>query len=301
MSKCSTIAVLPRPVTKIICSIPASRASSTAYWISGRSTTGSISLGIAFVAGRKRVPRPATGKTALRIGFMREGLALNVHQEKGRARGRFPSLLRDDHDDPPVVLTAVDRVVARHRNRFAAPDDLVGGKAHPAGRQRRSNGLRARLRQRQIVGGGARGVSMPLDPRGHDADGRQVARHCRNARFLFGMPRAFVRREKQPFVERQCPSRVSLDKAFGLQRGDLFGRKAAGGGHALARGEHRREGGQEKESDRSGEINGHGRISAGDYRERLVNLSAYIAASAAVSRAVALRPWSGKVATPMLT
>ena len=74
-----------RPVTKIICSIPASRASSTAYWISGRSTTGSISLGIALVAGRKRVPRPATGKTALRIGFMGAGLAAIVGQEKGGA------------------------------------------------------------------------------------------------------------------------------------------------------------------------------------------------------------------------
>ena len=33
-------------------------------------TTGSISLGMAFVAGRKRVPRPATGKTTLRTGFI---------------------------------------------------------------------------------------------------------------------------------------------------------------------------------------------------------------------------------------
>src|SRR6266851_9808635 len=33
----------------------------------GLSTRGSISLGWAFVAGRKRVPRPAAGKTALRI------------------------------------------------------------------------------------------------------------------------------------------------------------------------------------------------------------------------------------------
>src|SRR5213596_2040353 len=70
MSKCSTSAVLPRPVTKIICSIPASRASSTAYWISGRSTIGSSSFGIALVAGRNRVPSPATGNTAFRIGFL---------------------------------------------------------------------------------------------------------------------------------------------------------------------------------------------------------------------------------------
>src|SRR5581483_5005446 len=38
---------------------------------SGRSTTGSISFGIALVAGRNRVPRPATGKTALRTGVIR--------------------------------------------------------------------------------------------------------------------------------------------------------------------------------------------------------------------------------------
>ncbi len=46
----------------------AARASSTTCWITGRSRTGIISLGTALVAGRKRVPRPATGKTALRTG-----------------------------------------------------------------------------------------------------------------------------------------------------------------------------------------------------------------------------------------
>src|SRR5580698_9408460 len=62
------ITSLPRPVMKTNCSIPASRASSTAYWTTGLSTTGSISFGTALVAGRKRVPIPATGKTALRTG-----------------------------------------------------------------------------------------------------------------------------------------------------------------------------------------------------------------------------------------
>jgi hypothetical protein len=33
--------------------------------MSGLSTIGSISLGLALVAGRKRVPKPATGNTAL--------------------------------------------------------------------------------------------------------------------------------------------------------------------------------------------------------------------------------------------
>ena len=67
-SKWSSMARLLRPVTKIRSVMPAATASSTAYWISGLSTTGSISLGIALVAGRKRVPMPATGKTALRTG-----------------------------------------------------------------------------------------------------------------------------------------------------------------------------------------------------------------------------------------
>jgi len=61
---------LPRPFTKIICSIPASSASSTAYCSSGRSTIGNSSLGITLVAGRNRVPMPATGKTAFLIGFI---------------------------------------------------------------------------------------------------------------------------------------------------------------------------------------------------------------------------------------
>jgi hypothetical protein len=52
---------------------PADKASSTAYWIRGLSTTGSISLGLALVAGKNLVPRPATGNTAVRmadVGFV---------------------------------------------------------------------------------------------------------------------------------------------------------------------------------------------------------------------------------------
>src|SRR5437660_1230301 len=60
------MADLPRPVTIMIWSHPAAIASSTPYWMMGLSTRGSISFGCALVAGRKRVPRPAAGKTALR-------------------------------------------------------------------------------------------------------------------------------------------------------------------------------------------------------------------------------------------
>ena len=47
--------------------MPAATASFTTYCIKGRSTTGSISLGIAFVAGSMRVPSPATGITAFML------------------------------------------------------------------------------------------------------------------------------------------------------------------------------------------------------------------------------------------
>ena len=38
-------------------------------WMLGTSTSGSISLGTALVAGKNRVPSPATGSTALRTRF----------------------------------------------------------------------------------------------------------------------------------------------------------------------------------------------------------------------------------------
>ena len=72
LSKWSSMTPLLRPVTKMKCSMPAALASSTTCWITGRSTTVSISLGIALVAGRNRVPSPATGKTALRTRFVIE-------------------------------------------------------------------------------------------------------------------------------------------------------------------------------------------------------------------------------------
>src|SRR3954451_925 len=56
---------LLRPMTTRTSSSPARAHSSTTYWMAGLSTTGSISFGVAFVAGRNLVPRPAAGMTAL--------------------------------------------------------------------------------------------------------------------------------------------------------------------------------------------------------------------------------------------
>ena len=64
------MARLLRPVMKTMSVMPAATASSTAYWMSGLSTIGIISFGLALVAGRKRLPMPATGKTALVIFFI---------------------------------------------------------------------------------------------------------------------------------------------------------------------------------------------------------------------------------------
>jgi hypothetical protein len=64
------MARLERPVMNTRSVTPAATASSTAYWISGLSTIGIISLGLALVAGRKRLPRPATGNTAFVTFFI---------------------------------------------------------------------------------------------------------------------------------------------------------------------------------------------------------------------------------------
>src|SRR3990170_8667717 len=49
--------------------------------ISGLSTIGSISFGLALVAGRKRLPRPATGKTAF---LSLAGMGSEILQQFGK-------------------------------------------------------------------------------------------------------------------------------------------------------------------------------------------------------------------------
>src|SRR5271168_4081163 len=65
--------------------------SSTEYWISGLSTTGSISLGSDLVAGSERVPSPAAGSTALRT---RRGDGLDMVDVRGARRVCAPACLR---------------------------------------------------------------------------------------------------------------------------------------------------------------------------------------------------------------
>src|SRR5262249_41690996 len=93
------MALLPRPVMMMIWSHPAPSASSTPYWMTGLSTRTSISFGCALVAGRKRVPRPAAGKIALRmIASMRAIVSqlqsLRTTAETELFRRHFPARTR---------------------------------------------------------------------------------------------------------------------------------------------------------------------------------------------------------------
>src|SRR3954464_14032321 len=71
-------------------SMPAATASSTPYWMIGLSTSGNISFGCAFVAGRNRVPRPAAGNTALRT-IVRTSASYLTHSARQTCCRRHPS------------------------------------------------------------------------------------------------------------------------------------------------------------------------------------------------------------------
>src|SRR5882672_9018921 len=88
------MARLALPVMNTNLLAPADRASSAAYWIKGLSTMGSISLGLALVAGRKRVPRPATGNTATstRLFFATGMLAPAQNGGRNHTTPRFGAL-----------------------------------------------------------------------------------------------------------------------------------------------------------------------------------------------------------------
>src|SRR5271166_4777508 len=92
-------------------------ASSTPYWISGLSTSGSISFGCAFVAGRKRVPSPAAGKTALRtFGIIKTIVSGELKPAEEIEGGKFERITGE-----------------RERGHVLQTDFGVGGKA-PGGR-----------------------------------------------------------------------------------------------------------------------------------------------------------------------
>src|SRR5262245_61970776 len=149
-SKWSSIARFWLEVTMMTCSMPAATASSTAYWMTGLSTRGSISFGCALVAGRNRVPHPAAGNTAFRTriephererawdrdlarpGGYHRGLAGPFSQLGGQGADELLEESREDLGliDVREVAGARDRVAphprhARQEPAGADPEDQV--------------------------------------------------------------------------------------------------------------------------------------------------------------------------------
>src|SRR5205814_647696 len=124
------MARLPRPVITRMSVSPAATASSTTYWIEGLSTTGSISFGWLFVAGRNRVPSPAAGMTAFliaRAAFRRSSsvrrypsargaLVADVGRIIGLLRGRVEPELPALHEATQVGQVAPDDEQRHHRD-----------------------------------------------------------------------------------------------------------------------------------------------------------------------------------------
>src|SRR3712207_3353994 len=103
------------------CSIPAARASSTTCCTTGRSTTHSISLGTALVAGRNRVPRPATGRTALRMRFIEGAMS---EQNMGRGNLSQDGEKETDHCQASAPYNAVHPFLFHRRSFFIEARDL---------------------------------------------------------------------------------------------------------------------------------------------------------------------------------
>src|SRR3954470_9208369 len=123
------MACFPRPVMMRIWSHPEAIASSTPYWMMGLSTMGSISLGWALVAGRKRVPRPAAGKTALRTFF-----DMNVYPENEMDQG--PGL----RQQRPARRRGAECQPGQNRRLYAAPQPQYRGSKIDASLRRRRGG-----------------------------------------------------------------------------------------------------------------------------------------------------------------
>src|SRR5438132_14075385 len=136
------MAPFPRPFTSTTSSAPARSASSTTIWIAGTSTMGSISLGIAFVAGKNRVPSPAAGMTTFRNGR-------SIDTSTGRRN---------------LAPTAPVRTV-RAQPKYSFPQDAGyrAGPTQPLWRPRRGQAVFATgRRRRNRLRAGMRGLFVAL-------------------------------------------------------------------------------------------------------------------------------------------
>src|SRR3954452_2896643 len=207
-AKWARIASPPAPVTSTIRVIPAARRSSTTCCATGRSPRTSIALGTTRVAGSIRVPRPATGTTAVATLTARSLCC-------GRARAprrdpRHPPLRRGTRRGRPAAARRPRRPVARPPHVRRLPGS-AGGRAPPRPRRPAQPG-RVRPRARRHLDARAHGGGPRRARRG---DGLRPLRDAR----------AFLRRLRRAPAGRR--------RARPRRRHDRVERRAVG---ALARG-----------------------------------------------------------------
>src|SRR5206468_4129564 len=124
------------PVTKRICWIPFETSSSTTYWTMGLRPTGSISLGCDLVAGSRRVPRPATGTTAISMSmrFCLSCLVNSRFESSEHLHRRFVVIGQDLHQQhrpaPGVRIDPEVRVEDAAPARTAGAAHAVAGRRH---------------------------------------------------------------------------------------------------------------------------------------------------------------------------
>src|SRR3990172_8669500 len=220
LSKWSSIARLWRPVMKIISVRPAATAPSTASWMSGLSTTGIISFGLALVAGRNRLPKPATGNTALVIARMTPSPFQQLQQAG----------LIEDRDPERFGLREL-------RTRIGPRDHVIGLLRHRAGdlaaarfdelrrlvarHARQRPGQHERLARGASAGGGATPPLLPPDP--------GLAERLNNLAIVpFREELADRRRNDRPHVG-HLPQRVFVRVHEGFQRAEVTGQITGGG------------------------------------------------------------------------
>src|ERR1017187_4984483 len=145
--------VLLRPVTNKICWTPFETNSSTTYCTMGFRATGSISLGCDLVAGRSRVPNPATGITALSI------IPLNI-----AIRNAIVGKEKAKHGGDSGTTRRVAPPRGAHRSRAAAQAPSALARLHRAAHVGRGGAQAARraLRNRAPLG-----APPPPRQRGH--------------------------------------------------------------------------------------------------------------------------------------
>ena len=142
--------------------MPEATASSTPYWMIGLSTSGSISLGCALVAGRNRVPRPAAGKTALRtIGTRSHRSRIDVprNDTNGRRGTHARSGLRPrSHRGRSAPACAIAASIPTRRSRRSRTLETARRRADSRSRrtEARAEHVGRRDRARQAAGAGHR-------------------------------------------------------------------------------------------------------------------------------------------------